>query len=188
MATRSIATSHDWTVARLHALPDDGNRYEIIDGVLHVTPSPTSGHQWVLQELFLRLLPYARAIGLDVMMSPADIQYSELTVVQPDLFAFRNPTGTAPRSWADVQPLLLAVEVVSPSSRRRDLGVKRRLFQAEGVQEYWVVDSARREIERSTPESELVETLTVELIWQPDATSAPLVLDLREFFRRITGD
>jgi len=188
MATRSIATSHDWTVARLHALPDDGNRHEIIDGVLHVTPSPTSGHQWMLQELLLRLLPHARAIGLDVMLSPADIQYSERTVVQPDLFAFRNPSGTAPRSWADVQPLLLAVEIVSPSSRRRDRGVKRRLFQAQGVREYWVVDAARREIERSTPESEQVELLTVELIWQPDATSEPLVLDLREFFRRVTGD
>jgi len=188
MATPSIATSHDWTVARLHALPDDGNRYEIIDGVLHVTPSPTSGHQWALGQLFARLLPYARQIGLDVMLSPADIQYSERTVVQPDLFAFRNPSDIAPRSWADVQPLLLAIEIVSPSSRRRDRGVKRRLFQTEGVQEYWVVDAARRAIERTTPESEQVEVLTVDLIWQPDATSAPLVLDLREFFRRVTGD
>jgi len=188
MATRSIATSHDWTIARLHALPDDGNRYEIIDGVLHVTPSPTSGHQWALRELFLRLLPYAEAIGISVLWSPADIQYSERTVVQPDLFAFRNSNGTAPRSWADVQPLLLAVEVVSPSSRRRDRGVKRRLFQTEGVQEYWVVDAARREIERTTPESEQVELLTVELSWQPDTTSPPLVLDLREFFWRVIGD
>jgi len=188
MATPSIATSHDWTVARLHALPDDGNRYEIIDGVLQVTPSPTAGHQWVLRHLFARLLPYAEQIGLDVLLSPADIQYSERTVVQPDLFAFRNPSGTAPRSWADVQPLLLAVEVVSPSSRRRDRGVKRRLFQTEGVQEYWVVDAARRAIERTTPESEQVEVLTVDLIWQPDATSAPLVLDLREFFRRVTSE
>jgi len=188
MATRSIATSHDWTIARLHALPDDGNRYEIIDGVLHVTPSPTAGHQWVLRHLFARLLPYAEQIGLDVLFSPADIQYSERTVVQPDLFAFRNPNGTAPRSWANVQPLLLALEVVSPSSRPRDRGVKRRLFQTEGVQEYWVVDAARREIERTTPESAQVATLTVELSWQPDATSAPLVLDLREFFRRVNGD
>ena len=188
MATRSLDTSHDWTVARLHALPDDGNRYEIIDGVLHVTPSPTSGHQWALQELFLRLLPYARAIGLDVMMSPADLQYSERTVVQPDLFAFHNPTGTAPRSWTEVQPLLLAVEIVSPSSRRRDRGLKRQLFQTQGVREYWVVDAARREIERATPESEQVELLAVDLIWQPDATSARLVLDLREFFNRVAGD
>jgi len=45
MATRSIATSHDWTIARLHTLPDDGNRYEIIDGAPYVTPSPPSVHQ-----------------------------------------------------------------------------------------------------------------------------------------------
>jgi Uma2 family endonuclease len=178
----------DWTVAKLHALPDDGNRYEIIDGVLHVTPSPSFAHQGVIGELFLRLKPYAEPLGIGVMFSPADIQYSERTVVQPDLFAFRNPTNTAPRTWDDVQPLLLAVEVVSPSTQRRDRGVKRELFQAQGVPEYWVLDAFRRQIERWRPASTAAEVLTTSLAWQPNPTHEPLIVDLVSFFRRVTGD
>ncbi len=183
-----ILSQDDWTVAKLHALPDDGNRYEIIDGVLYVTPSPSFAHQGVIGELFLRLKPYAEPLGIGVMFSPADIQYSERTVVQPDLFAFRNPANTAPRSWHDVQPLLLAVEVVSPSSRRRDQGVKRELFQAHGVPEYWVLNASRRQIERWRPAASAAEVLTTSLLWQPHATREPLNVDLVSFFRRVTGD
>ena len=178
----------DWTVAKLHALPDDGNRYEIIDGALYVTPSPSFAHQGVIGELFLRLMPYAEPRGIGVMFSPADIQYSERTVVQPDLFAFRNPTNTATRTWADVQPLLLAVEVISPSSRRRDRSVKRRLFQAQGVPEYWVIDAARRQIERWRPAANEAEVLTSSLSWHPLPAHEPLNLDLVAFFTRVAGE
>ncbi len=181
-------SQNDWTVAKLHALPDDGNRYEIIDGVLYVTPSPAAPHQWVLMHLFNEIAPYARAIGITVLWSPADIQYSERTVVQPDLFAFSNSSDTAPRTWDDVQPLLLAVEVLSPSSRRRDRGVKRALFQAQGVPEYWVLDASRRQIERWRPASTAAEVLTTSLAWQPHPTHEPLIVDLVSFFRRVTGD
>ncbi len=187
MATPNLSQD-DWTVAKLHALPDDGNRYEIIDGVLHVTPSPAAGHQWVLLKLYDEIAPYARAIGITILLSPADIKYSERTVVQPDLFAFSNPSDTAPRTWDDVQPLLLAVEVVSPSTRRRDRGVKRELFHAEGVPEYWVLDASRRQIERWRPASTAAEVLTASLAWQPHPTHEPLIVDLVSFFRRVTGD
>jgi Uma2 family endonuclease len=183
-----ILSHDDWTVAQLHALPDDGNRYEIIDGVLYVTPSPAAPHQWVLMHLFNEIAPYARAIGVTVLWSPADIQYSERTVVQPDLFAFRNPTHTAPRTWADVQPLLLAVEAISPSSRRRDRGVKRRLFQAQRVPEYWVLDASRRTIERWRPDATAAEVLTTGLSWQPLPTHEPVLLDLVAFFTRVSAD
>ena len=183
-----ILSQDDWTIAKLHALPDDGNRYEIIDGVLHVTPSPAAGHQWVLMKLYDEIAPYARPLGITILWSPADIQYSERTVVQPDLFAFRNPTDAAPRTWADVHPLLLVVEVVSPSSRRRDRVIKRRLFQAQGVPEYWVLDASHGQIERWRPGSTVAEVLTTSLSWQPLATHAPLSVDLVAFFTRVSDD
>lgn len=179
MATRSAA--RDWTVARLHALPDDGNRYEIIDGVLYVTPAPAAPHQWVLGNLYGVLRPYAHAVGLSVLFAPADIEYSGRTLVQPDLFAFANPSGEAPRTWADVQPLVLALEALSPSTRRRDRTVKRDLYLREGVPEYWVVDPFARVIERYTRDG--VERFDTRMTWHPVAAHPPLNLDVAAVFR-----
>lgn len=178
MATRSVA--RDWTVARLHALPDDGNRYEIIDGVLYVTPAPAAPHQWVLCNLLEILRPYARTLGLSVLLSPADIEYSERTLVQPDLFVFSNPSGTAPQSWPAVQPLWLAAEALSPSTRRRDRTVKRDLYLREGVPEYWVVDPFTRAIERWRLDGSAQYDVT--MAWQPVASHAPLQIDVAALF------
>ncbi len=102
-------SSNDWTVAKLHALPDDGNRYEIIDGALFVTPTPRDVHQRAALVLYDPLKSYANAVGMDVMPLLADIQYSARTLVQPDLFVFRNPPGNSVADWVGVQPLQLVV-------------------------------------------------------------------------------
>lgn len=187
MVMPSVSQS-DWTVARLHALPDDGNRYEIIDGVLYVTPSPRFVHQAALFELALVLTPYARGCGLDVMCLAADIRYSDRTLVQPDLFVFPRIPGKPVREWADVQPLQLVVEALSPSTRHRDRTVKRDLYVAEGVPEYWIVDADARVVERSRPDSTVAEINSISLAWQPSAAHAPLHLDLIEYFRAVHGD
>jgi len=185
MATRSIAISHDWTVARLHALPDDGNRYEIIGGVLYVTPAPRMVHQRALRELYDLLSPYAKAAGLDVLWSPADIQYSESTVVQPDLFGFARVPGKPMRDWPDLQPLSLVVEVLSRSTRTRDRTVKRALYQAQGIPEYWIIDTDARVVERWRPESTAAECLAQSLVWQPVASVAPLEIDIVAYFAAV---
>lgn len=104
MATPSVS-QRDWTVAKLHALPDDGNRYEIIDGALYVTPAPRFMHQRALFDLASMLHAYVKDIPFAIMCLTADIQYSDRTLVQPDLFVYPRVPGRTIREWADVHPL-----------------------------------------------------------------------------------
>ena len=188
MATRS-AKHDDWTVAKLHALPDDGNRYEIIDGALYVTPSPGTPHQRAISRLIGHIWPYAMTVGLEPMTSPADIQYSERTVVQPDLFVFFNPEHARARDWLEITSgLMLAVEVLSRRTAHRDRTIKRRLYQTQRVTEYWIVDATARVIERWRPDSPEADVLRTTLDWHPVPAYAPLHIDLVECFRAICGE
>ncbi len=177
----------DWTVEQLHALPDDGNRYEIIDGVLYVTPSPRSVHQLILGELFYLLKPYTKSVGLGVLLSPADIRFSDRTLVQPDLFAFAAPASFANFSYTDITHLDLAVEVLSPSTADVDQLTKRPLYQKHGVSEYWMVDVDQRAVERWGPKSADGERVTDVLSWRPRPEFAPLLIDLPSLFREVLG-
>jgi Uma2 family endonuclease len=171
-------SSHDWTIDKLHALPDDGKRYEIIDGMLYVTPSPGVPHQRALIELVRYVWAYAYAAGLMPMLSPADIIFSERTVLRPDLFVFAELPGAPVRAWSDIPTLRLAVEVLSPGTARVDRAVKRTTFQEHGVWEYWIIDARARVIERRRPDSTEAEKLTTSLSLQPVATHPPLHIDL----------
>ncbi len=109
------AGTSGWTAEMLDELPDDGNRYEIIDGELFVTPSPTWRHGDAVMELYQLLNPYVRAHALGhVKVAPQDVVYSRRTVVEPDLFVVPLVDGRKPRTWAEAGRLLLAVEVLSP--------------------------------------------------------------------------
>jgi len=178
----------DWTVAELQQLPDDGNRYEIIDGVLYVTPSPRAVHQVVLGELHFLLKPYCKAAGLFVFLSPADVTFSNDTLVQPDLFAFPAPPNFAGFSYTDITHLDLAIEILSPSTARVDRSIKRRLYQRQGVDEYWVVDADTRSVERWRPGSEEGERITGMLSWQPRPAHQALEIDLPTLFREAMGE
>lgn len=172
-----------WTIEDYATFPDDGNRYEIIDGELFVTPSPTWSHQGVHAELFLRLGIYLKANPVGrVLSSPADIVLARDTVVQPDLFVV--PAGLQVREWEDIQGrLLLAIEVLSPSTARRDRTVKRERYLRAGIPEYWAVDPRQREVEiwrRGRAEPQLVHDV---LHWQPDPARPPLEIDLPDLFR-----
>jgi len=185
MATRSIATSHDWTVARLHTLPDDGKRYEIIDGVLHVTPSPRYAHQRAVVTLFESLQPYARALDFSVMPLSGDVRYSDRTLVVPDTFVFRDSPDARVRDWSGVHPVQLVVEVLSRSTRTRDRTVKRALYQAQGIPEYWIIDTDARVVERWRPDSNAAERLAQSVSWQPAASAAPLEIDVVAYFAAV---
>jgi len=182
MATPSIATSHDWTVARLHALPDDGTRYEIIAGALYVTPSPRYVHQRAVVLLFELLQPYARTLHCAVMPLSGDVEYADDTLVIPDAFVYRDLPGARVRDWTGVHPLLLVVEVLSRSTRTRDRTVKRALYQARGIAEYWIIDIDARVIERWRPESTAAECLAHVLTWQPVASRPALEIDVVAYF------
>jgi len=177
----------DWNVEMVHALPDDGNRYEIIDGELFVNPAPRLLHQAAVLQLLLRLDPYVRANRLGmVLASPADIIFDARTLVQPDVFVSLPFEGRRPREWREVE-LLLAVEVLSPSSQRADRTVKRRLFQRERVPEYWIVDLDARLVSRWRPDDARPEEIDKRLDWAPAAVVEPLHIDLALFFDELTS-
>jgi len=115
---------------------DDGHRYELIDGVLVVTPCPSIPHQEVSFRLSM-LLGQACPAGLTVLYAPVDVALGDDTVMQPDLLVARRADFT--HHDLPVAPLL-AVEILSPSTRRFDLTLKRSRFEAAGVASYWVVD------------------------------------------------
>jgi Uma2 family endonuclease len=179
----------EWTVDMVRALPDDGNRYEVIDGELFVTPAPSVTHQRAVLELALLLAPYVRAhrIG-EAIISPADVVvYGPRKFVQPDLFVLPLVNGLPVRAWTEVGRLLLTVEVLSPSTEHTDRGRKRALYKEKAVPEYWVIDPDERTVERHRPNESPVEILTGLLEWQPDPDAPPLVIDLPTYFDRVHG-
>jgi Uma2 family endonuclease len=119
-------------------MPDDGHRYEIVDGSLLVTPSPGYRHQFSVTELVV-LLHAAIGPELVVLTAPFDYMVSATTVLQPDLMVARR-SDAGPKGLEDATPLLV-VEILSPSTRLSDLGTKRLAYQAAGVPAYWVVDT-----------------------------------------------
>ncbi|HSQ33253.1 MAG TPA: Uma2 family endonuclease [Gemmatimonadaceae bacterium] len=176
----------EWTAELARALPDDGNRYEVLDGELFVTPAPARLHQRALLELYDRLKPYVSRHGLgELLLSPADIEFSPKRLVQPDLFLIPEESGGRGKTWRDVKSLLLAVEALSPTTARADRIRKRRIYQDEGVPEYWIVDLDARVIERWRPTDERPEILADVLAWRPRADIEPLTIDLEEYFAAV---
>jgi len=177
-----------WTAEDVRALPEDGNRYECIDGVLLVTPSPAVPHQRAFRYLFAPLVDYVEAQRVGELLSaPADVEIEAGTMVQPDIFVARTKDGTPLRRWRDIEELSLAIEILSPSTARRDRGIKREFYQRSGVQEYWIVDLDARLIERWTPSSERPEILRETLRWAPAGATERLEIDLLAFFSKILG-
>jgi len=182
------AVQNDWTVERALALPEDGKRYEVLDGELHVTPAPTYEHQKALREIDRPVDTYVRANKLGwVLWSPADIVFSPRRLVQPDLFIIPWGSGVQPRAWTDVKSLLLAIEVLSPSTAHADRHRKRLIYQDQGVPEYWIVDLDARLVERWRPEDSRPEVVSDTLEWRPRAELAPLRIELPAFFREVLG-
>ena len=131
----TIEVAADFLADDLDQLPDDGNRYELIDGLLLVSPAPTERHQRVLASL-LAALHADCPEGLRVYTAPLDVRLAERVQLQPDLVVVTD--GPA-REKLDRVPLL-CVEVLSPSTRRHDVVLKRRAFEAAGIPSYWIVD------------------------------------------------
>ena len=181
--------SAEWTAEMALALPDDGNRYEVLDGELFVTPSPSWRHQSAVEQLFLSLGAYVPAHSLGwAKLSPADIILSPKRLLQPDLFVVPwRDTGT-PQAWIEVKQLLLAVEVLSRSTARTDRSRKRLIYQSQRVPEYWIVDSDSRIVERWTPDDTRPEIIAEVLVWQPRPDTEPLRIELPAFFGMVHGE
>jgi len=178
----------DWTVDEVRALPDDGNRYEVIDGELFVTPAPSWLHQQAAMEFLFLVRPYAHRCALDCYIAPAEVAFSPRRSVEPDLFVVPRMDGRRATHFEEVQRLVLAVEVISPSSARADRYRKRHLYQSEDVPEYWIVDPDARFVERWRPADDAPEIVVESLAWAPQEDVEPLVIDLAALFRRVHGE
>ncbi|MFT4233458.1 MAG: Uma2 family endonuclease [Microbacterium sp.] len=131
-----LPRGRELTRADLDAMPDDGHRYELIDGVLIVTPAPRLGHQNAAYRI-ARRLDDACPPELIMVLAPFDVVLASNTIMQPDVLVARRDAFTD-RELASAP--LLAVEVLSPSTRRIDLMLKKERLERAGCAHYWVVD------------------------------------------------
>jgi len=188
----ALQAERRWTYSDLVALPDDQLRHELIDGEHFVSPSPGTPHQLILWRLTAILAPYLRANPTGAALTgPFDVKLSPWTVLVPDLVYFTAArfAQVVNEKHATAAPDLV-VEILSPGTRRRDLGRKREVYDREGVREYWIVDPDACSItalRRPGPDAGLadVRALTLEA---DDILESPLFpglqIPLRDVFRR----
>jgi Uma2 family endonuclease len=122
--------------------PDDGQRHELIDGEHYVTASPNMKHQRVSGNLHFLIRSWLEQhpVG-QVFYAPFDVVFTRFDVVEPDLLYMSNARAQDVLTAANVQGTPeLVIEIGSPSTRKRDETIKRRLYEREGASEYWVVD------------------------------------------------
>lgn len=155
MAEASVTQSRtrpapgEWTYDDFLALPDDGNRYEIIEGVLYTVNAPNIDHQYVVTQLIKKLAVFIEEHNLgEVLAAPFEVHLSKSTrPVQPDvLFIKAENWPGAGVSFYDGVPDLI-VEVISPSSIRTDQHIKFNAYEQAGVPEYWIANPKTRSVE-----------------------------------------
>jgi Uma2 family endonuclease len=176
-----------WTEEEFYNARDaapHGERWELVDGEVLVTPGPHWTHQRIVLRLAVLLDAYVRANALgEVFTSPLDVKLEPGLVLQPDLLVV--PTGELRTRSDYVRRLLLAAEVVSPSSARHDRVTKRPRYQRHRVSEYWIIDDRSQTVERWRPDDTRADLLSEQLRWHPDGASEPFVLDLPAFFAEL---
>ena len=142
MAVTSI--QHKLTYQDLRRLPDDGLRHEILDGVHFVSAAPFPPHQRISGRLHLRMGAFVEQYSLgEVFYAPVDVLLSKHDIVEPDLFFIASGREAIVAATQVKGTPDLVVEILSRSTRSRDLGIKRDIYERAGVQEYWLLDPKR---------------------------------------------
>src|SRR5919199_1588511 len=170
-------TALRWTSADLAVLPDDGKRYEIIDGELYVSKQPHWHHQFVCSQLIRFLGDWSEQSGVGIVNMAPGLIFGDNDDVAPDVVWIsreRLATALGPDGHLHAAPEL-AIEVLSPGSanERRDREAKLKLYSVRGVQEYWIADWRQRQVEvyrREQAALRLAETL-----YEEDDLRSPLL-------------
>lgn len=192
MAMPAIA-KHGWTIDEVEQLmeerPGYTPRYELVAGELLVTPAPSLRHQRIVLELALRLREYVKRHRLgETVISPSTVSLTPDSRLEPDVYVVPTRSGRMLRSTEVVTQLLLAAEVLSPSSARHDRFTKRRFFQMHQVPDYWVVDGEAEAFEIWHPGDERAALIDDRLVWQPEGALEPFELDVRTFFESVADE
>ncbi|TMC21662.1 MAG: Uma2 family endonuclease [Chloroflexi bacterium] len=137
-----------WTSRDYMALPNDGIRYEVVDGVLFKSPSPNRWHQETVGELFSYLRNYLKYTGRGIAyLAPFDVELAPNVIVQPDVMVLLNASRDKIKENRIVGAPDLVVEVTSPGTVGFDRREKQNAYARAGVQEYWIVDPIARTVE-----------------------------------------
>jgi len=174
-----------YTADMVRALPDDGNRYEVVYGELLVTPAPRSWHQILVKRLSFELERYLRNVpAVELLAAPADISWGTDVLVQPDVFVVdRDEARTL--DWSRMRTLLLVAEVLSPSTSKGDRFLKRLRYREAGVPVYWILDGDDRSVEVWTPADDFPVFERERLVWHPAGAREAFTLALEELFRPV---
>ena len=171
-----------YTVEDLDAFPDDGQHYELLDGVLLVTPAPAQHHQAILSRLMAPLLAAVLPSGRGMVASPGRIQSGRNVRLEPDILVYPAPANLK-ADWTDIRSWWLAVEVLSPSTRVYDTEWKRHAYQALGVEAVWLADPRSGMITTWLGADSTPHVASQRLSWRP--TGAPeieVVIDVPGIF------
>lgn len=181
-----MAAPNYFTADMVRALPEDGNRYEVVHGELLVTPAPRLWHEEIAVRLLEEVRGYLRgeAVGLAIG-SRSDLSWGlQDVLVSPDLFVVPLVEART-LDWGVLRTVILVAEVLSPSSQRADRFSKRRLYQEREVPLYWIIDPDAQEVEIWTPTDDFPRLETERLVWSPVGARAPFELELKKLFRPI---
>lgn len=182
MAMPTVHPALAWTAERVRALPEDGKRYEVLDGELLVSPSPSGRHQVAVGRLYRILAEFVETHGLGLAMcSPSEIEYSPTRLVQPDIYVIPVEGGKVRLDWHRAPSLLLVAEVLSRSTARQDRVTKRRMYLEQGVPQYWVVDLWTNVIERWSPSDDRPEVCDTSITWHPASHAPALTIDVAKY-------
>jgi Uma2 family endonuclease len=169
-----------YTVADLEQFPDDGNRYELLDGMLIVTPSPRLRHQGIALQIATRFVNALQVSGHAMVFAPGAISAPPSTQLAPDVLVV-PARFTLADEWIDVTEHWLAIEVLSRSSRVYDRRYKRDAYLDLGVREVWLVDPREKYVEATRARGD-VRTYDDTIEWRDPIVSVTVSMDLRELF------
>ncbi len=131
----------EWTYADYAAIPDDGRRYEVVNGVLYMAPRPVERHQAASMRIGSHFFTHIEAAGLGrVYAAPFDVELSPENVVQPDVIVVLKDNLQVITAERIIGAPDLVVEIASPSTATHDRDRKRRAYEQAGVREYWIAD------------------------------------------------
>jgi Uma2 family endonuclease len=172
-----------YTVADLEEFPDDGNRYELLDGMLLVTPAPASLHQLVSTRLVVMLQAQLEGEENALIFAPGIVTVPPLVHLEPDVLVVppHYPIGTP---WSEMHERWLAVEIFSRSSMRYDRDFKRDAYIALDVQQVWLIDAHKKSVEvcKAQGAGEIRRDL---IDWFIPSLKKTVTIDLAELFRGV---
>jgi Uma2 family endonuclease len=176
--------THRWTRADLERLPDDGNKFEVIDGELLVSSAPRPAHDALVRVFWQLLAEYCGRTRIAHVSGhlPVFVRGDSETI--PDIVV-REPAVPPQEKWDDAPMPKLVVEVLSDATRRTDMNRKRRFYMESGIPEYWIVDGDARTVRVISGAEDRIEATA--LRWHPAGAADALSVDLQSLFAEALG-